>query len=180
MEFWLSLQTSQMVTMILIKETIQVLCQAQSLCSTIALSLSGCSPREWRSPRPSPGLPPSLQGQAQKLWVLDDSLWSAGLLFPHLHLTSTLPTSWEFPEYLLLHPLSQMEIRPHQGVPGRLSRLSGPTSAQVMTSLLVSSRPASRSVLTAGSLEPALDSVSPPLSLPLPRSSSASLCLRNK
>ena len=39
-----------------------------------------------------------------------------------------------------------------------------PTSAQVMNSRLVSSSPASGSVLTAQSLEPALDSVSPSLS----------------
>ena len=42
------------------------------------------------------------------------------------------------------------------------------TSAQVMISLFVSSSPALGSVLTAQSLEPALDSVSPSLSLPLP------------
>ena len=40
------------------------------------------------------------------------------------------------------------------------------TSAQVMISLAVSSSPASGSVLTAQSLEPASDSVSPPLSTP--------------
>ena len=47
-----------------------------------------------------------------------------------------------------------------------------PTSAQVMISQLVSSSPASGSVLTVQSLEPALDSVS--LSLPLPQ---LTLCL---
>ena len=41
-----------------------------------------------------------------------------------------------------------------------------PTSAQVMISQSVSSSPASGSVLTAQSLEPALDSVSPSLSAP--------------
>ena len=41
-----------------------------------------------------------------------------------------------------------------------------PTSAQVMISQLKSSSPASGSVLTAQSLEPASDSVSPPLSAP--------------
>ena len=49
-----------------------------------------------------------------------------------------------------------------------------PTSAQVMISWLVSSSPASGSVLTAQSLEPASGSVSPP-SLPLPHSCSVSL-----
>ena len=53
-----------------------------------------------------------------------------------------------------------------------------PTSAQVMISRSVSSSPASGSVLTAQSLEPASDSVSPSLALPLPRSAlSVSLSL---
>ena len=43
-----------------------------------------------------------------------------------------------------------------------------PTSAQVMISQFVSSSPASGSVLTAESLEPVLDSVSPPLFLSAP------------
>ena len=55
-----------------------------------------------------------------------------------------------------------------------------PTSAQVMISQLVSWSPTSGSVLTAQSLEPASDSVSPSLSLPLLRSCSVSLCLKNK
>ena len=50
-----------------------------------------------------------------------------------------------------------------------------PTSAQVMLSWFVSSSPASGSVLTAQSLEPASDSMSPSLSLPLPCSHSVSL-----
>ena len=52
-----------------------------------------------------------------------------------------------------------------------------PTSAQVMISQLVGSSPASGSVLTAQSLEPASDSVSPSLSMPLPHSRSVSLFL---
>ena len=43
-----------------------------------------------------------------------------------------------------------------------------PTSAQVIISQLVSLSPMSGSVLTVQSLEPALDSVSPSLSAPLP------------
>ena len=43
-----------------------------------------------------------------------------------------------------------------------------PTSAQVMISWSVGSSPASGSVLTAQSLEPVSDSVSPPLSDPPP------------
>ena len=54
------------------------------------------------------------------------------------------------------------------------------TSAQVMILQLMSSSPTSGSVLTAQSLEPALDSVSPSLSLPLPRSCSVSLSVKNK
>ena len=54
------------------------------------------------------------------------------------------------------------------------------TSAQVMILWSVSSSPALGSVLTAQSLEPASDSVSPSLSLTLPRSCSVSLCLKNK
>ena len=48
-----------------------------------------------------------------------------------------------------------------------------PTAAQVMISQFVSSSPTSGSVLTARSLEPALDSVSPSLSAPTP----LTLCL---
>ena len=52
-----------------------------------------------------------------------------------------------------------------------------PTSAQVLISQFVSSSPALGSVLTAQSLDPALDSVSAPrpLSLPLPYSHSVSI-----
>ena len=52
-----------------------------------------------------------------------------------------------------------------------------PTSAQVMISQFVSSSPTLGSVLTAQSLEPASDSLSPSLSLPLLRSCSLSLSL---
>ena len=53
-----------------------------------------------------------------------------------------------------------------------------PTLVQVMVSQVVSSSPASGSVLTAQSLEPALDSVSPSLSLcPSP---THTLSLKNK
>ena len=51
------------------------------------------------------------------------------------------------------------------------------TLAQVMTSWLMSSIPMSGSVLTAQSLEPALDSVSPSLDLPFLCSSFLSLSL---
>ena len=59
-----------------------------------------------------------------------------------------------------------------------------PTSAQVMISQFLSSSPALGSVLTARSLEPALDSVSPSISAPPPLtvslSLSLSLSLKNK
>ena len=55
-----------------------------------------------------------------------------------------------------------------------------PTSAQVMISWFVSSSPASGSVLTAWSLEPASDSVSPPLSAPPLLMLCVSLSLNNE
>ena len=65
--------------------------------------------------------------------------------------------------------------------PGWLSGLSKHlTWAQVVISQLMSSSPASGSVLTARSLEPASDSVSPSLSVPPLLSLSLSLSLRNK
>ena len=54
------------------------------------------------------------------------------------------------------------------------------TLAQVMISPFVSSSPASGSVLTAQSLEPASDSVYPSISAPLPLTLSLSLSLKNK
>ena len=54
------------------------------------------------------------------------------------------------------------------------------TSAQVMISQLVSLSPVLGSVLPAQSLEPALDSVSPSLSLPLTHLHSVSVSLKNK
>ena len=55
-----------------------------------------------------------------------------------------------------------------------------PTSAQVMISWFMSSSHASGSVLTARSLEPASDSVSPSLSAPLPLILCLSLALKSK
>ena len=55
-----------------------------------------------------------------------------------------------------------------------------PTSAQVVISWFVGLSPVSGSVLTAQSLEPAWDSVSPSLSAPLPLILSLSLSLKNK
>ena len=53
-----------------------------------------------------------------------------------------------------------------------------PTSAQVMISWFMSSSPASGSVLTAQSLEPASDSVSPSFSAPPPLVLCLSLSLK--
>ena len=55
-----------------------------------------------------------------------------------------------------------------------------PTSAQVMISRSVSLSPALGSVLTAQSLEPASDSVSPSISAPPPLALCLSLSLKNK
>ena len=55
-----------------------------------------------------------------------------------------------------------------------------PTLAQVMISWFVSLSPVSGSVLTAWSLEPALNSVSPSLSAPPTRTLCVSLTLKNK
>ena len=71
------------------------------------------------------------------------------------------------------------------GAPGWVAQsVERPTSAQVMISRFVGLSPASGSVLTAQSLEPALDSVSPSLSVPPPLmlclSVSVSLSLKNK
>ena len=55
-----------------------------------------------------------------------------------------------------------------------------PTSAQVMISWFVGSSPVSGSVLTAQSLEPVSDSVSPPLSAPPLLMLCLSLSLNNK
>ena len=54
------------------------------------------------------------------------------------------------------------------------------TSAQVMISWFVGSSPLSGSVLTAQSLEPASDSVSPCLSVPALLALCLSLCLSQK
>ena len=69
-----------------------------------------------------------------------------------------------------------LKINKHQG-PWVAQLVKHPTSTQVMISQFVGSSPVLGSVLTAQSLEPALDSVSVSLSLPLPRSHSVSLPL---
>ena len=63
------------------------------------------------------------------------------------------------------------------GVPGWLSRLNGGLWLRSWAQRFVGSSPVSGSLLTAWSLEPASDSVSPSFSLPLPCSRSVSLFL---
>ena len=69
-------------------------------------------------------------------------------------------------------------VRETSGGAWAVPSVGPPSSARVMISQPMSSSPAS--VLTAQSLEPALDSASPSLSLPLPGSHSVSLSFKNK
>ena len=62
----------------------------------------------------------------------------------------------------------------------RAQSVGQPTSAQVMISEFVSSSPESGPGLTAGSLDPASDSVSPCLSAPPPLMPCLSFSLKNK
>ena len=71
---------------------------------------------------------------------------------------------------------NQVSIKSHRGAWVAQS-VERPTSSQVMISRSVSSSRPSGSVLTAQSLEPASDSVSPSFSLSLPCSCSVSLSL---
>ena len=99
------------------------------------------------------------------------------LVFPLLTYLRTLPlvSFLVSPSQL---PFSQLRRR------GRgawvAQSVEGPTWAQVMVSWCMGSSPVSGSVLTAQSLEPVSDSVSPSLALTLPCSCSVSLCLKNK
>ena len=73
---------------------------------------------------------------------------------------------------------SFFKFKKHSWRGTRVAQLvKGPPSAQVMISRFVSSSPTSGSALTAQSLEPAPESVSRPLSLPLPCSFSVSVSL---
>ena len=81
----------------------------------------------------------------------------------------------------LLIPAGDVSVGSHQesGTRGarRAQPVKRPTSARVVISQFVGSSPALGSMLTAQSLEPAWDSVSPSLSLSLPHSRYVSLCL---
>ena len=82
-------------------------------------------------------------------------------------------------EYPLEAPSSYITSPNTLGAPGGSVGWAS-TSAQVMISRFVGSRPASDSVLTAWSLEPASDPVFPSLSAPLPLTFSLSLSLSQK
>ena len=76
---------------------------------------------------------------------------------------------WEGVAPILLHTLQNSLIKPCRcGGTWVAQSVERPTSVQIMISWFVSSSPASGSVLTAQSLEPASDSVSPSLSAPPP------------
>ena len=68
----------------------------------------------------------------------------------------------------LVNMIVRRGIRKESGGAWVAQSVGCPTSAQVVVSRFVSLSPASGSVLTARSLEPALDSVSSPLSAPPP------------
>ena len=78
--------------------------------------------------------------------------------------------SWSFAYSISVHWTSGPEDEANKRVLGRgawvVQSVGRPTSAQVMISQFMSLSPASGSVLTAQSREPALDSVSPSLSAP--------------
>ena len=110
--------------------------------------------------------------------------WSTSTLIPHKRcidgVTLTAEQSTLFP--LKFHTfLSLYFCGLSLGAPGWLEQLSVGLliSAQVMISRFVSSSPASGSVLMAQSLD-LFPILCLPLSLPLPRSCSVSLCPKNK
>ena len=89
------------------------------------------------------------------------------------------------PEIIVLFPRAQVlklgcHSRSHNRGAWVAQSVKPPTSAQVMISRSVGSSPASGSVLTAQSLEPALYSVSPLLSAPPLPMLCLSLSLKNK
>ena len=85
------------------------------------------------------------------------------------------PEGWQGPKSL--KRTREAHRRKSTGAPGWLSQLvKRPTCAQVMISRFMSSSPALGCVLTAQSLEPVSDSVSPSLSAPSP----LTLCLSQK
>ena len=93
--------------------------------------------------------------------------------------------SWQVPTPVFLVPEDVSRFPLFPPLPPKLSKktkfrgtgvapsVERPTSAKVMISWFVGSSPASGSMLSARNLEPALDSVSPSLSVPSP----LSLCL---
>ena len=110
-------------------------------------------------------------------------VWSQGDDSTYKRDDSTYPLrtmenwDWEGVAPILLHTLQNSLIKPCRcGGAWVAQSVERPTSVQVMISWFVSSSPTSGSVLTAQSLEPASDSVSPSLSAPLPLMLCLSLC----
>ena len=83
----------------------------------------------------------------------------------------------DLPAFPVLQAFKRMEFAQGAWVAPPVKR---PTSAQVMIPQFVGSSPTSGSVLTAWSLEPALDSVSPSLSAPPLLMLSLTLILKDK
>ena len=92
---------------------------------------------------------------------------------------SVSPSLSDRPPFMLSLSLSVSKINKHWGAWVAQS-VKRPTSAQVTMSRFMGSSPALGSVLTARSLEPAWDSVSPSLSLCPSPTHAGSLCLKNK
>ena len=76
--------------------------------------------------------------------------------------------AWESSDHISVHSFICASIKKDLRGAWAAQPVKRPTSAQVMISQSMSSSPASGSVLTAQSLEPASDSVSPSLSDPPP------------
>ena len=112
--------------------------------------------------------------------VLDDQRGQERLVFSK-KLQQTGESLQETNKYVMTNWDVRDKRNDLAGAPGWLSRLSVRLClAQVMISWFVGSSSASSSVLTAQSLEPASDSVSPCLSAPPPLSLSLSLSKINK
>ena len=119
-----------------------------------------------------------LWGHSSPLYHLNSFIhsWVGHILFPgtwemvvnKIQISWGLPFSWErWSTNIKIIRILVLHIKQWKSRGAWVARLvRRPTSAQVMISQLVGSGPMSGSVLTAQSLEPVSDSVSPPLSVP--------------
>ena len=154
----------------------------------VSIPLPGYSPRWWSGRKSLQALPPRGPGLtalfsipiphiiSDNFHLLVDSSKYPGLLF----LTSSSPKIFPFVRWQHTHDykiLSAPKTALFKNIYARgawvAQSVEHPTSAQVMISQLMGSSPASGYVLTAQGLEPASDSVFPPLSAP----SLLALCL---